>query len=67
MLASSGDDIQTYIWNTSMNQSREAGTIVAEPILAYHSEDPVTMLQWPIAYPEWICISFNRKMQLLKV
>jgi len=50
-----------------MNQSREAGTTVAEPILAYQSEDPVTMLQWPIVYPEWMCISFNRKVQLLKV
>jgi hypothetical protein len=52
MLASSGDDMQTYIWNITLNQSREVGTTIAEPTLAYHSEEAVTMLQWPIPYPE---------------
>eukprot|EP00826_Nyctotherus_ovalis_P033343 TRINITY_DN2696_c0_g4_i1.p1 TRINITY_DN2696_c0_g4~~TRINITY_DN2696_c0_g4_i1.p1 ORF type:complete len:212 (-),score=33.05 TRINITY_DN2696_c0_g4_i1:162-797(-) len=66
-IATGGDDAQTLIWDLEGPQhSGDRGSRL-EPMLAYHSEDEVTAIQWPFSNPQWICISFDSKMQMLKV
>ena len=38
-----------------------------EPMLAYHAQEEITTLKWPMNNPEWVCISFGKKVQMLKV
>ncbi len=69
-ICTAGDDSQTLIWDVTGPQPTHPPAERQEPLepmLAYKAEGEVTMLQWPISNPEWICISFNRKMQMLKV
>lgn len=69
-LCTAGDDSHTLIWDLA-GQGAGRGNASQqehlEPMLAYKAEAEVSMLQWPISNPEWICISFNDKMQMLKV
>lgn len=68
-ICTAGDDAQTLIWDLTGPQPRAAGDRQEplEPMLAYKAEEEVTMIQWPMSNPEWICISYNNKMQMLKV
>eukprot|EP00826_Nyctotherus_ovalis_P058078 TRINITY_DN7961_c0_g2_i1.p2 TRINITY_DN7961_c0_g2~~TRINITY_DN7961_c0_g2_i1.p2 ORF type:complete len:108 (+),score=34.97 TRINITY_DN7961_c0_g2_i1:923-1246(+) len=66
-LSTGGDDAQTFIWDLEGPHSagNKAGHL--EPMLAYRSKEEVTVIQWPIPSPQWICISFNNEMQMLKI
>jgi hypothetical protein len=67
-LSTGGDDAQTLIWDLDGPQYTNSDTTdKLEPMLAYHSEEEVTTIQWPQTNPQWICISFNNKTQMLKV
>ncbi len=70
-MCTAGDDAQTLIWDLTGPQPRAPGDArpsdALEPMLAYKAEEEVTMIQWPMSSPEWICISFSNKMQMLKV
>lgn len=69
-ICTAGDDSHTLIWDLAQ-QSGARGNAERpdplEPMLAYKAEAEISTLQWPISNPEWICISFNKKMQMLKV
>eukprot|EP00830_Metopus_es_P011960 TRINITY_DN250_c0_g1_i1.p1 TRINITY_DN250_c0_g1~~TRINITY_DN250_c0_g1_i1.p1 ORF type:complete len:119 (-),score=21.21 TRINITY_DN250_c0_g1_i1:21-377(-) len=66
-ICTAGDDSQTLIWDLSGPGTVRPVGDQLEPMLAYKAEGEVTTLQWPMSNPEWICISFNNKMQMLKV
>lgn len=65
-ICTGGDDGQTLIWDLMSGQYVEKQE-TPDPYLTYTAEAEVTMIQWPICYPDWICIGFNNKMQILKV
>lgn len=68
-IATAGDDEQVLIWDLSVSRSinPERCHSNLEPILSYHARKEVTGIQWPISKPEWIIISFENKLQMLKV
>lgn len=57
-----GDDSQALIWDlTAMPKP------ITEPILAYNAESEINTLQWSSGQPEWVAITFNKKLQILRV
>jgi WD repeat-containing protein 68 len=38
-----------------------------DPILAYNAGAEVNSLQWSIAHPDWVAVSFANKTQILRV
>jgi WD repeat-containing protein 68 len=61
-ICTGGDDSQALIWDlTCIPKS------VTEPILAYNAESEINSLQWSLSQPEWIAITFNKKLQILRV
>jgi len=40
---------------------------ITEPILAYNAEAEINTLQWSSSQPEWVAITFNKKVQILRV
>jgi len=61
-IASAGDDHQALIWDlTPMPKP------VTEPILAFTAEGEINTLQWSAGQPDWVGITFNKKMQILRV
>ncbi len=58
------------IWDLTGPQSLAVSGEQAEPlepVLTYKSEAEVTMMQWPVSHPKWICILFNNKLRMLQV
>lgn len=66
-LSTGGDDAQTLIWDLEGPHSAGSKAHRLEPMLAYRSQEEVTVIQWPIPSPQWICISFSNKLQMLKI
>jgi len=61
-ICTGGDDCQALIWDlTAMPKP------ITEPILAYNAEAEINTLQWSCQQPEWVAITFNKKLQILKV
>lgn len=61
-LCTGGDDSQALIWDlTAMPKP------ITEPILAYNAEEPINTLQWSAGQPQWVAITFNKKLQILRV
>jgi WD repeat-containing protein 68 len=61
-ICTGGDDCQALIWDlTPMPKP------ISEPILAYNAEGEINTLQWSAAQPEWVAITFNKKLQILRV
>jgi len=61
-ICTGGDDKQALIWDlTPMPKP------ITEPILAYNAEAEINSLQWSSAQPEWVAITFNKKLQILRV
>ena len=61
-VCSGGDDSQALIWDlTAMPKP------ITEPILAYNAESEINTLQWSSGQPEWVAITFNKKLQILRV
>jgi WD repeat-containing protein 68 len=44
-----------------------ASSITLDPILAYTGGAEINQLQWSIAQPDWLAVSFANKMQILRV
>ena len=57
-----GDDCQALIWDLTQMPKP-----ITEPILAYNAEAEINTLQWSAAQPEWVAITFNKKLQILRV
>jgi WD repeat-containing protein 68 len=39
----------------------------AEPILAYEAKGPVNQLQWSSVSPDWIAITYDDVLEILRV
>lgn len=61
-ICSAAEDSQALIWDLSALPMP-----VEDPILAYTAEAPVNTLQWSALQPDWIAISFGKKVQILRV
>eukprot|EP00359_Climacostomum_virens_P010249 CAMPEP_0204915948 /NCGR_PEP_ID=MMETSP1397-20131031/13862_1 /ASSEMBLY_ACC=CAM_ASM_000891 /TAXON_ID=49980 /ORGANISM="Climacostomum Climacostomum virens, Strain Stock W-24" /LENGTH=296 /DNA_ID=CAMNT_0052088227 /DNA_START=73 /DNA_END=963 /DNA_ORIENTATION=+ len=61
-LCSAGDDCQALIWDLQCVQGAER-----EPSLTYAAEAEINSLQWSPAFNDWVAISFNKSLQMLKV
>lgn len=44
-----------------------SSTITLDPILAYTGGAEINQLQWSIAQPDWLAVSFANKTQILRV
>lgn len=42
-------------------------SITLDPILAYTGGAEINQLQWSIAQPDWLAVSFANKTQILRV
>lgn len=61
-ICTGGDDRQALIWDlTAMPKP------INEPILAYNAEGEINTLQWSSFQTEWVAITFNKKLQILRV
>jgi len=61
-ICTGADDAQALIWDlTAMPKP------IAEPILAYNADGEINTLQWSSGQPEWVAITFNNKLQILRV
>jgi WD repeat-containing protein 68 len=61
-ICTGGDDCQALIWDLTQMPKP-----ITEPILAYNAEAEINTLQWSAAQPEWVAITFNKKLQILRV
>lgn len=61
-ICSVGDDSQALIWDL-----QNLPKPVDDPILSYTAESEVNQLQWSTLHTDWISISFDKKMQTLRV
>lgn len=61
-ICSGSDDRQALIWDlTAMPKP------INEPILAYRAEEEINSMQWSSSQPEWVAITFSKKLQILRV
>jgi len=61
-ICSAADDSQALIWDLSALPMP-----IEDPILAYTAEAPINTLQWSSLQPDWIAISYAKKVQILRV
>jgi WD repeat-containing protein 68 len=61
-LVSCADDGQALIWDLA-----PVPRDVEDPILAYSAGAEINNLIWPSAAPEWVVITFDNKIQVLRV
>jgi len=61
-ICTGGDDSQALIWDLATMPKP-----ITEPILAYNAEQEINTLQWSASQPEWVAITFNKKLQILRV
>jgi hypothetical protein len=48
-------------------QPRVSSCLLSDPILAYSAEGEISQLQWPSSYKEWVAITYNNSLQILRV
>lgn len=61
-LATAGDSCQSLIWDVS-----DVAKKLEEPMLSYNARGPISNLQWSTTFPDWIAITVDTKLQLLRV
>jgi DDB1- and CUL4-associated factor 7 len=61
-LATAGDGCQALIWDISNVHKR-----VEDPVLSYNARAPISNLQWSSSFPDWMAITLENKLQLLRV
>ncbi|CAI2374406.1 unnamed protein product [Moneuplotes crassus] len=61
-ICTAGDDMQALIWDLSVMPSA-----VTDPILSYKADAEITSLQWSATQHDWVAISFNKTLQMLRV
>lgn len=54
--------MQALIWDLSVMPQP-----VTDPILSYRAEAEITSLQWSSLQPDWVAISYNKTLQMLRV
>jgi WD repeat-containing protein 68 len=59
-----GDDRQALIWDITASAG---GTVIEDPILAFSAEGEINALQWDGSHEDWVAITFNDTLQILKV
>jgi len=64
-LCSVGDDGAAMIWDVSGQTQREQLETV--PALQYNAGSAINGLSWSTICPQWLAITFGKKMQLLRV
>jgi len=64
-----GDDFKVNVWDLKGSEPITVGdnTSYLEPMLTYFAENEITTIQWPMTNPEWISITFGKKVQVLKI
>lgn len=61
-LCTAGDDSQALIWDLSPLPKP-----IEDPILAYTAESEINSMRWSAAQPDWVAITFDQSLQLLRV
>ena len=61
-IASAGDGCQALIWDISALPRR-----IESPILNYNARAPISNLQWASSFPDWLAITHDNKLQILRV
>ncbi|CAJ0939853.1 unnamed protein product, partial [Mesorhabditis belari] len=61
-LCTAGDDSQALIWDI-----HELPRPVDDPILAYQAAAEVNQVHWSAAFPDWISICYNNRLEILRV
>jgi WD repeat-containing protein 68 len=61
-LCTAGDDRQALLWDLTQMPKP-----ISEPVLCYNAEGEINNLQWSSNQPEWVAITCNRKVQVLRV
>jgi WD repeat-containing protein 68 len=61
-ICTGGDDTQALIWDLTYMPEP-----IHEPILVYNAEAEINTLQWSCTQPEWVAITFNQKLQILRI
>lgn len=61
-LCTCADDFQALIWDLSAMPKA-----IDDPILAYTAGAEVNTVAWSPAFPEWVTIAFENKLQVLRV
>ena len=60
-ICTAGDDKQALIWDLAKPKSIE------EPILAYHAPAEINNLSWSSSHQDWVAISYEKSIQILRV
>uniref|UniRef100_A0A8R1HSK4 WD_REPEATS_REGION domain-containing protein n=1 Tax=Caenorhabditis japonica TaxID=281687 RepID=A0A8R1HSK4_CAEJA len=61
-ICTAGDDYQALIWDV-----HEMPKPIDDPILAYRAEAEVNQIHWSAAFPDWISICSDNKLEILRV
>jgi len=61
-ICSGGDDCQALIWDLSPLPKP-----IVDPILAYNAEAEINSLEWSALQPEWVAITLQRRLQILRL
>ncbi|CAJ0582288.1 unnamed protein product, partial [Mesorhabditis spiculigera] len=61
-ICTAGDDNQALIWDVSA-----LPRVVEDPILAYQAGGEVSQVHWGSVHNNWICICFNKTLEILRV
>ena len=56
------DDHQALIWDI-----QPMPRAIDDPILAYTAEGEINNVQWATNQPDWIAISYNQSVEILRV
>ncbi|XP_047124721.1 DDB1- and CUL4-associated factor 7 [Hydra vulgaris] len=61
-ICTSADDHQALIWDI-----QQMPRAIEDPILAYTAEGEINNVQWATNQPDWISISYNKSIEILRV
>eukprot|EP00505_MAST-04D_sp_SCG-Rhode-Island_P003157 Stramenopile-MAST_4_protein_3157 len=61
-ICTAGDDSKALIWDLS-----HIPQPIEDPILAYGADGEINQLKWSAAQPDWVGITFGKRLQILRV
>lgn len=64
-IASCADDRQALIWDISQRAPNKFE--IEDPVLAYSAGAEINSMLWCKSHEDWIAISFDQQVQILKV
>lgn len=62
-ICTAGDDAQALIWDLGEMPHKK----IEDPILAYTADAEINQLRWSAAQSDWVSITYDKKMQVLRV